>query len=64
MLNLVGGHLLDQARWLGGSIERLTAQLFTLHNSRSVANSTESKTVTGDDMLRYYCNLKMVFMAF
>jgi len=49
VLNLVGGHLLDQARWLGGSIERLTAQLFTLHNSRSVANSTESKTVTGDD---------------
>ncbi len=49
VLNLVGGHLLDQARWLVGSIEKLTAQFFTLHDSRSTAKSKENKTVTGDD---------------
>ena len=49
MLNLVGGHLLDQAHWFAGPIEKLTAQFTTLHQSRPVANSREHKPVSGDD---------------
>lgn len=49
MLNLVGGHLLDQACWLAGPIEKLTAQFFTLYGSRSDPKSKKNKNVTGDD---------------
>ncbi len=49
VLNLVGGHLLDQARWFAGPIEKLTAQFTTLHRSRPVANSRDHRTVSGDD---------------
>lgn len=49
VLNLVGGHLLDQARWFAGPIEKLTAQFTTLHQSRPVANSRAHKPVSGDD---------------
>ncbi len=54
VLNLVGGHLLDQARWFAGPIEKLTAQFTTLHQSRPVANSQEQRLVSGDDQANLF----------
>ena len=58
VLNLVGGHLLDQARWFCGSIERLTAQFFTLHNYRTVKSSNVNKAITGDDQVTLLLQFK------
>lgn len=58
ILNLVGGHLLDQARWLFGPIKRLTAQFFTLHGSRSTGKPLERKAVTGDDFVTLLLQFK------
>lgn len=51
VLNLVGGHLLDQTRWFCGSIEKLTAQFLTVYDSRTVESSNGKKAVTGDDQV-------------
>ena len=49
MLGALGSHLLDQARWLVGRIDNLTAQLTTAHLYRVDPATGEERPVTADD---------------
>ena len=49
MLNAVGSHLIDQARWLVGRIESLTAQLQTGVLYRVDPQTGRERSVTSDD---------------
>ena len=49
MLGAVGSHLLDQARWMIGRVEALTAQLQIGHLYRTDPATGEQRAVTADD---------------
>ncbi|MCB0160984.1 MAG: Gfo/Idh/MocA family oxidoreductase, partial [Caldilineaceae bacterium] len=52
MLNALGSHLLDLARWLGGRIDTMTAQLKTGHLYRPAADGDGELPVSADEHAR------------
>ena len=58
MMGALGSHLFDEARWIIGRVEALTAQLQTGHSFRNEAGSNRQLRVTADD----YAHLLLRFV--